>query len=114
MPVSRLEESMEAHCQATLKTAKDSDGGLLPAYPSGKSWDEASGKTGSGKRFHHNVISGADFSAQPSYVDIIAPVIHYRMGGLEIDEDSTVMRPLRIKRGGWRCAREKLCQIRVG
>ena len=39
------------YCQATLKTTQDSDGGLLPAYPSGKSWDEASGKTGSGKRF---------------------------------------------------------------
>ena len=34
-------------------------------YPSGKSWYEASGKTGSGKKFYHNVISEADFAAQP-------------------------------------------------
>ena len=61
VPVSRMEESIEAHCRAPLKTARDSDGGPLLAYPSGKYWDEASGKTGSGKRFYHNVISGADF-----------------------------------------------------
>ena len=30
--------------------------------PSGKSCDEASGKMGSGKKFYHNVISGADFA----------------------------------------------------
>ena len=47
--VSKMEESIEAHYQASLKTAKDPDGGPFPAYPSGKSWDEASGKTGSGK-----------------------------------------------------------------
>ena len=34
----------------------------FPAYPSGKFRDEASGKTGSGKKFYHNVISGADFA----------------------------------------------------
>ena len=39
--------------------------GSCPAYPSGKSWDKASGKTGSGKKFYYNVISGADFAAQP-------------------------------------------------
>ena len=32
--------------------------------------------------------------SQPSYVEIIAPVIHYRMGGLEIDEHSAVMKPV--------------------
>ena len=37
------------------------------AYPS----DEASG---SGKKFYHNVISGADFPAQPHYVAIATPV----------------------------------------
>ena len=33
------------------------------AYPGGKSWDEVPGQTGSGKLFHRNVISGADFTA---------------------------------------------------
>ena len=41
-------ESIEAHYQASLKTAQNPDGRSFPAYPSGKSWDEASGKTGSG------------------------------------------------------------------
>ena len=53
--VSKMQDSIEAHIQASLKTAQDPDEG---AYPSGKSWDEASGKTGSRKKFYHNVISG--------------------------------------------------------
>ena len=73
-----MEDSIEAHYQASLKTASDFDGGPCTAYPSGKSWDEASGKTGSGEKFYHNVISGADFAAQPYFV---TPVIHYCMGG---------------------------------
>ena len=34
----------------------------FPAYPSGKSRGEASGKMGSGKKFYHNAISEADFA----------------------------------------------------
>ena len=64
-PVSKMPDSSEAHCQASLKTAKNPDGGPYSAYPSGKSWYEASGKTGSGTKFYHNVSSGADFEAQP-------------------------------------------------
>merc|ERR1719371_88114 len=83
VPLSVIEASHEAHYQAAKKTEKDPDGGSWPAYPSGKSWDEASGKTGSGKKFYHNVITGAQFAAEPFYVAIITPVIHYCMGGLE-------------------------------
>ena len=86
VPVSKMPGSFEALCQASLQTAKDPDGGPCPAYPSGESWYEASGKTGSGKKFEHNVISGVDFAAQPYYVAIITPVIHYCMGGLETDK----------------------------
>jgi len=89
--VSVLEETHEAHYQAAKKTEKDPDGGSFPAYPSGKSWDEASGKTGSGKKFYHNVIPGAKVTTEPFYVAIITPVIHYCMGGLEIDVDSAVV-----------------------
>merc|ERR1712050_360565 len=70
------------------KTEKDPDGGSWPAYPSGKSWDEPSGKTGSGKKFFHNIIPGSAVKAEPFYVAIITPVIHYCMGGLEIDVNS--------------------------
>ena len=51
--------------------AQDPDGGPYPAFPSGNSWDEASSKTGSRKKSYHNVISGADFEAQPCHVDCV-------------------------------------------
>merc|ERR1719221_2402734 len=86
--VSVLEATMEAHYQAAKKTEKDPDGGPWPAYPSGKSWDDASGKTGSGKKFYHNIIPGSAVKTEPFYVAIITPVIHYCMGGLEIDVDA--------------------------
>ena len=58
--VSKMEKSIEAHYQASLKTAKDPAGGPFPAYPFGESWDAGSGKTDSEKKFlYHNVISGA-------------------------------------------------------
>merc|ERR1719282_2204179 len=91
IPVSVLEKTHQDHYQAAKKTEKDPDGGSWPAYPSGKSWDEASGKTGSGKKFYHNIIPGSDVKTQPFYVAIITPVIHYCMGGLEIDCDSAVI-----------------------
>merc|ERR1711939_973932 len=82
VPLSVLEEETEKHYQASQKMEKDPDGGSWPAYPYGKSWDEASGKTGSGKKFYHNVIPGSAVATQPFYVAIITPVIHYCMGGL--------------------------------
>merc|ERR1719215_2427998 len=85
-----LEETHEAHYAAAQKTEKDPNGGSWPAYPSGKSWDEASGKTGSGKKYFHNVLPGSKVATEPFYVAIITPVIHYCMGGLEITEDSEV------------------------
>merc|ERR1719229_1900941 len=91
IPVSVLIDTHDAHYKAAKETEKQPDGGPYPAYPSGKSWDEASGKTGSGKKFYHNIIRGADVKSQPFYVAIITPVIHYCMGGLEIDVDSAVV-----------------------
>merc|ERR1712224_187250 len=91
VPLSVLEETHEAHYQAAKKMEKDPDGGSWPAYPSGKSWDEASGKTGSGKKFYHNIIPGSAVKTEPFYVAIITPVIHYCMGGLEVDQDSACL-----------------------
>merc|ERR1711992_218126 len=90
VPLSTLEATHDAHLQAAKNTEKDPDGGPWPAYPSGKSWDEASGKTGSGKKFYHNIIPGSAVKTEEFYVAIITPVIHYCMGGLEIDTDSAV------------------------
>merc|ERR1712047_189482 len=86
-----LIDTHDQHYEAAKKTEKDPDGGSYPAYPSGKSWDEASGKTGSGKKFYHNIIPGSKVATEPFYVAIITPVIHYCMGGLEIDVDSAVV-----------------------
>merc|ERR1719428_2547713 len=86
-----LIDTHQGHYEAAKKTEKDPDGGSWPAYPSGKSWDECSGKTGSGKKFYHNIIQGSDVKSQEFYVAIITPVIHYCMGGLLIDTDSAVV-----------------------
>merc|ERR1711924_296292 len=59
VPLSVLEQTHQAHYESAKKTEKDPDGGSWPAYPAGKSWDEASGKTGSGKKFYHNIIPGS-------------------------------------------------------
>jgi flavocytochrome c len=88
--VQVLKDTHSQHYAAAKKTEKDPDGGPHPAYPSGKSWDDASGKTGSGKKFYHNIIDGPEVETQEFYVAIITPVIHYCMGGLEIDTDSAV------------------------
>merc|ERR1712013_186112 len=91
VPLQKLVDVHQAHFEAAMKTEKDPDGGSYPAYPSGQSWDEPSGKTGSGKKFYHNVIKGSDVETQPFYVAIITPVIHYCMGGLEITVDAEVV-----------------------
>merc|ERR1719359_2540155 len=85
--VSVLEEQHQAHYEAAKKAEKDPDGGPFPAYPSGKSWDEPSGKTGSGKKFYHNIIPGSAVATEQFYVAIITPVIHYCMGGLQTTSD---------------------------
>jgi len=81
--VQVLIDTHDQHYNAAKKTEKDPDGGPHPAYPSGKSWDDASGPTGSGKKFYHNIIPGSQVATEPFYVAIITPVIHYCMGGLE-------------------------------
>merc|ERR1712039_371618 len=86
-----LVDSHQQHYEASQKAAKDPEGGSWPAYPSGKSWDAASGPTGSGKKFYHNVISGDKVATEPFYVAIITPVIHYCMGGAEVNAKGQVM-----------------------
>merc|ERR1712187_1039844 len=83
-----LVDTHQAHYDAAKKQEKDPEGGPYPAYPSGKTWDEASGKTGSGKKFYHNIIDGSKVATEPFYVAIITPVIHYCMGGLECTVDA--------------------------
>jgi len=89
--VQVLIDTHDQHYTAAKKTEKDPDGGSYPAYPSGKSWDAASGPTGSGKKFYHNIIPGSAVKTEPFYVAIITPVIHYCMGGLEVTKDAEVI-----------------------
>merc|ERR1711972_696089 len=91
VPLQTLEDEHEQHYQASQKAAKDPEGGSWPAYPSGKSWDAASGPTGSGKKYYHNVISGSQVATEPFYVAIITPTIHYCMGGSEVNAKGQVM-----------------------
>merc|ERR1719198_1969947 len=87
VPLQTLVDAHEGHYQAAKKQEKDPEGGPFPAYPSGKTWDEPSGKTGSGKKFFHNIIPGSAVATEPFYVAIITPVIHYCMGGLQTTVD---------------------------
>merc|ERR1719502_246355 len=91
VPLKKREDEHQQHYEASQKAAKDPEGGSWPAYPSGKSWDERSGPTGSGKKFYHNIIPGSQVASEPFYVAIITPTIHYCMGGLTIDERSRCM-----------------------
>merc|ERR1719331_2518893 len=106
VPLETIVQTHDAHYQAAKKMEKDPEGGSWPAYPSGKSWDEASGKTGSGKKFYHNIIQGSDVKTQPFFVAIITPVIHYCMGGLEIDKEGAVMKARGGRINGLYCAGE--------
>merc|ERR1719387_1557763 len=105
VPLQTLGDTHQEHYESSQNTAKDPEGGEYPAYPSGKSWDAPSGKTGSGKKFYHNIIDGAAVKTEPFYVAIITPVIHYCMGGLEIDADGAVMGKTGIIKGLY-CAGE--------
>ena len=112
--VWKIEESIEAGYLASLKTAQNPDGGPYPASAYDKSWDETSGKTGSGKKFFHSVISENDSAAQTSDVATVTSVktLH---GGLEIDENPAGMgsdsKPVPgticSKRSCWTCTRRQ-------
>jgi len=83
--LSKLEAVHEAHYQAAKKSEAEADAGPWPAFPTGRSWDDASGKAGAGKKFFANAIRGSDVKAQAFYVATVTPVIHYCVGGLEIN-----------------------------
>lgn len=90
--LTTLENAHRIHAEAAAKQEKDPEGGPYPAYPSGKTWDEPSGKTGSGKKFFHNVLAPEKVATEQFYVAIVTPVIHYCMGGLYINKESECVR----------------------
>merc|ERR1712190_145084 len=81
--MSRLEAAHEAHDQASRSASSSSSSAPYPGYPSGRSWDEASGRLGTGKTMFRNTIPGAAVRSEAFHVAIVTPVIHCCLGGLE-------------------------------
>ena len=77
-----LETTFNSYNTIAAKQAENPDGGPYDAYGGGKSWDEW------GKKFFHNLPLSMD---DEFHVAIVTPVIHYCMGGLEIDANSNVV-----------------------
>merc|ERR1719390_269966 len=77
-----LETTFNSYNTVAAKQAENPDGGPYDAYGGGKSWCEW------GKKFFHNLPLTLD---DQYHVAIVTPVIHYCMGGLEIDANSNVV-----------------------
>merc|ERR1719504_427942 len=77
-----LDTTFNSYNTIAAKQAENPDGGPYDAYGGGKSWDEW------GKKFFHNLPLTMD---DEFHVAIVTPVIHYCMGGLEIDVNSNVV-----------------------
>merc|ERR1719395_96302 len=78
-----LAKTMATYNGIAAKMIAGEPGAPYEAYGGGMSWDPW------GKKFFHNV------PVEPTdefHVAIVTPVIHYCMGGLEIDEDSRVVK----------------------
>merc|ERR1719420_306545 len=78
-----LAKTMATYNGIAAKMAANEPGAPYEAYGGGMSWDPW------GKKFFHNV------PVEPTdnfHVAIVTPVIHYCMGGLEIDSDSRVVK----------------------
>merc|ERR1712187_931563 len=82
IPLDNIEKTFSTYNELAEKQAKDPDGGPYDAYGGGKSWDSW------GKKFYHNLPMRVD---DAFHVAIVTPVIHYCMGGLEINDDSEVL-----------------------
>jgi succinate dehydrogenase/fumarate reductase flavoprotein subunit len=82
IPLANIEKTFATDNELAEKQAKDPDNGPYEAYGGGKSWDQW------GKKFYHNLPLMVNDSF---HVAIVTPVIHYCMGGLEINDDSEVL-----------------------
>jgi len=82
IPLANIENTFSTYNDLAEKQAKDPDNGPYDAYGGGKSWDSW------GKKFYHNLPMKVD---DAFHVAIVTPVIHYCMGGLEINDESEVL-----------------------
>ena len=82
VPSAKIAETFAKYTETAKKVAAEPDQGPYDAYPTGKTHDAF------GKKFFNN----PEFAMNDVYhVAIVTPVIHYCMGGLEIDTDSRVV-----------------------
>jgi len=82
-PYANMEKTMAEYNAIAAKMAANEPGAPYDAYGGGKSWDPW------GKKYFHN------YPVEPTdnfHVAIVTPVIHYCMGGLEIDQYSRVIK----------------------
>merc|ERR1719213_1563426 len=79
IPLANIEATFANYNAIADKQEKDPDNGPYDAYGGGKSWDVW------GKKFYHNLPMKTD---DAFHVAIVTPVIHYCMGGLEINPDA--------------------------
>jgi len=83
IPLANIEKTFKDYNGIADKQEKDPDGGPNEAYGGGKSWDAW------GKKFFHNLPMKTD---DAFHIAIVTPVIHYCMGGLNINPESECLR----------------------
>merc|ERR1712151_1111070 len=79
IPLANIEATFQEYNMLAEKQAKDPENGPYEAYGGGKSWDKW------GKKFFHNLPLETN---DAFHVAIVTPVIHYCMGGLNINPHS--------------------------
>merc|ERR1719230_2438813 len=82
VPVTTLKQTFDDYNAVAEKMKNEVPGAPYDAYGGGKSWDKF------GKKFFHNLPVLVEDSF---HVAIVTPVIHYCMGGLEIDTNSNIV-----------------------
>merc|ERR1719399_2207233 len=75
--IEKVKATFAEHNENEKKQASNPDGGPYEAYGGGKAWDKW------GKKFYHN---GPMDVNDEFHVAIVTPVIHYCMGGLEMND----------------------------
>eukprot|EP00419_Tripos_fusus_P054139 CAMPEP_0172810968 /NCGR_PEP_ID=MMETSP1075-20121228/9129_1 /TAXON_ID=2916 /ORGANISM="Ceratium fusus, Strain PA161109" /LENGTH=990 /DNA_ID=CAMNT_0013650353 /DNA_START=71 /DNA_END=3041 /DNA_ORIENTATION=+ len=91
VPLSVLQAVCEAHHQAAGDAEADPDDGPHPGFPSGRSYDEPSGRLGCGKMRFPNAIPGAAVKTEQFHVAMVTPAIHHCRGGLEATAGGAVL-----------------------
>merc|ERR1719160_299107 len=80
--VKNIEAAFKEYNANAEKQAKDPDNGPFEAYGGGKAWDKW------GKKFYHNLPMETN---DEYHVAIVTPVIHYCMGGIQMNDGAEVM-----------------------